>query len=40
MEFLIFLVALAGVALLSDVHEKWHKRKMLEIQKKGSNVYA
>lgn len=41
MEWFVGLFVLICVlALISEVHEKWHKRQMLEIQKKGSNVYA
>lgn len=37
--FAIFALCVIGT-LIEDIHTKWHKRKMLEIQKKGSNVYA
>lgn len=41
MEWLFALFALCAIgALIDDIHTKWHKRQMLEIQQKGSNVYV
>jgi len=28
MEFLIFILGLAGIALLADIHDKYHERQM------------
>ena len=38
--FVILIVSICTLGVISELHDKWHKRQMLEIQKKGSNVYA
>lgn len=41
MDWFVFLIlAIGALALMDDVHTKWHQRQMLDPQKKGSNVYV
>lgn len=40
MEFLIFILGLAGIALLADIHEKYHERQMAKEKHYKETIYA
>jgi len=40
MEFLIFILAFAAIALVADMHDKYHEREMVKAKHFKETIYS